>query len=340
MSYFEHSSLSLNTIRAYEPRIHKWKEIVPGKSIEYIILFPRQSIRILAQHLKQRERVEKKQVCTMTNLRNYVASILAILRHSPHIAPTIPDRVEYYHLWLSIMNQTSEPMRDRQRQHLPTVIQSNKMGSQLTFEQLIEQRNHLALQCASYSTEDLINNNQCVNNMYGLLLLSMYTYIYPVRADYYATEIVKDGCESTVPNYIRFTSDHTELVIQDFKTAKRYPPIRYDRLPNELHQIISRSLELLPRTYLFQKSNGMPYTRNSFSQWASKLLRQLFGVEMTLTLIRHQFITTLSMDLPVTELERIGKLMGHSLTLQRLYKWHLPSKQKNELDENANDDHE
>jgi len=42
---------------------------------------------------------------------------------------------------------------------------------------------------------------------------------------------------------------------------------------------------------------------------------------MTLTLIRHQFISTLSLDTPATELEKIGRLMGHSLTTQQLYKW-------------------
>ena len=337
MSYFEHSTLSQNTIRAYEPRIHKWKDIVPGKSIEYIILFPKQSIRILAQHLKQREANEKKPVCTMTNLRNYVAAILAILRHSPHIAPTIPDRVEYYHLWLSIMNQTSEPMKERQRQHLPTVIQSNKLGSQLTFEQLLEKRNQLAVKCSSYTADNVSSDNQCLQDMYGHLLLSMYTYIYPVRADYYATEMIRDGHDPSVPNYLRVHSNHSDLVLRDFKTAHRYPPIEYHPLPDELHQVIVRSLVLLPRNYLFQKPNGSPFTRNTFSQWASKLLRQLFGVEMTLTLIRHQFITTLSMDLPVTELERIGKLMGHSLTLQRLYKWHLPSEPSEEKEENESD---
>jgi hypothetical protein len=43
---------------------------------------------------------------------------------------------------------------------------------------------------------------------------------------------------------------------------------------------------------------------------------------MTLTLIRHQFISTLSMELPANELEAIGRLMGHSLSVQKLYKWH------------------
>jgi hypothetical protein len=87
MSYFQNTSLSPSTIQTYEPRIRKWKEIVPGQSLDYIILFPKQSIRLLSQHLKEREITEKRGVCTMTNLRNYISAILAILRYSPHVAP-------------------------------------------------------------------------------------------------------------------------------------------------------------------------------------------------------------------------------------------------------------
>lgn len=312
MSYFQNTSLSQNTIQAYEPRIRKWKEIIPGQSLEYIILFPKQSIRLLSQHLKEREIAEKKPVCTMTNLRNYIATILAILKHSPHVATSIPERQEYYLLWLGIMDEASKPMKDRQRQQMPTKIQIKKGGSQLTFSQILQKRDSGEL------------------DMYPHLLLSMYTYIYPVRADYFATEIVYDDAEPVFANYIRVQNGGSELVIRDFKTANHYPPIRYESLPDALHTLIVQSLQTVPRRFLFEKPNKKPYSRNTFSQWASKTLRHVFGVEMTLTLIRHQFVSTLSMESPATELERIGRLMGHSLSLQKLYKWHSTQEEKEE----------
>lgn len=303
MSYFQNSPLAQSTIQAHEPRIRKWKEIVPNQSLEYIILFPRQSMRLLAQHLKEREIAEKKPVCTMNNLRNYVSSIHAVLRHSPHVAPTIPDREEYCSIWLGIMDETSKPMKDRFKQQMPTEIQSKKGGSSLTFDQLIQKRDGGEL------------------DMYPRLLLSMYTYIYPVRADYFATEIVYNDAEPAAANYLRIRDNQTELMIRDFKTAKHYKMIHYPQLPEALHQLIVQSLQNKPRKYLFEKANGKPYTRNTFSQWASRTLHAIFGVEMTLTLIRHQFISTLSLDTPATELEKVGELMGHSLTTQQLYKW-------------------
>jgi hypothetical protein len=201
------------------------------------------------------------------------------------------------------MDETSKPMKDRFKQQMPTEIQSKKGGSSLTFDQLVQKRDGGEL------------------DMYSHLLLSMYTYIYPVRADYFATEIVYDDTEPTVANYLRIRGGQTELVIRDFKTAKHYKTIHYPQLPEALHQVIAQSLQNQPRKYLFEKTNGKPYTRNTFSQWASRTLHSVFGVEMTLTLIRHQFISTLSLDTPAIELERIGRLMGHSLTTQQLYKW-------------------
>ena len=49
------------------------------------------------------------------------------------------------------------------------------------------------------------------------------------------------------------------------------------------------------------------------------------GVELNLTIVRHLFISTISMELPAHELKRIGDLMGHSFAQQKLYKWHPTS---------------
>jgi hypothetical protein len=303
MSYFQDCSLSASTIRAFEPRIRAWVALVPYQKIEYIIFNPIEAIDLLVTHFKKREKAEKKAVCTYNNLRNYISAILAILRHAPHVASTMTDRPEYITIWSDILMEASKPMDDRRNQQIPTVIQSKKGGSKLTYAQIVERRDKGDLE------------------MYAHLLLSMYTYIYPVRADYYATELVREGKEPTTPNYILLKEDSAELIIQDFKTARRYKVIHYPQLPDELYRILIRSLETTPRTYLFEKPNGKPYTRNTFSRWASDVLHSIFGVELTLTLIRHHFVTTLPMDVPVAELERIGALMGHSLEEQQQYRW-------------------
>jgi hypothetical protein len=314
MSFFATTKLSSATIQLYDTRISKWLEIVPQHSIEYIILFPRQAIQRLVTHLKSREAQEGHIICTRANIRNYITSIVAVLRYSPHIFSQLPDRITYHAMWTSIIREVAKPIHDRQIQERPTENQEKRGGSKLSFADLVAKRDGDNL------------------SMYQRLLLAMYTIIYPVRADYYSTEIVKGDAEPKHPNYIRIRETTTELVVRDFKTARFFPVIHYPQVPNALHKIIVESLQEKPRTFLFESSDGNPYKRNRFSQWASATLESIFGVKLNLTILRHHFISSLSMDMPLEELQRIGNLMGHSIARQRLYKWRQTGKREEEVD--------
>jgi len=304
MSYFTTSALSPSTIHVYTTRINKWIQLVPLQSIEYIIRFPKESLSLLIKHLTERGVKEQKTVCTPTNLHPYLTAIVAVLRYSPHIAPSIVNRTEYYDLWLKILDQNSKPMNDRRLHQLPTRKQSERGGSKLAYEDIVAMRDRPDI--------PLVRK----------LLLGMYTYIYPVRADYYATQIIREHEKPTYPNYIRMYSDHAELKLTEFKTAKVFKAIHHPSLPEPLFHLIRQSLEESPRDFLFVNSDNKPYLRNTYSKWASETLQNMFGVELNLTMIRHLFITTVSMELPASELKKIGDLMGHTLSSQRLYKWH------------------
>jgi hypothetical protein len=302
MSYFPATKLSERTIQAYTSRIQSWISIAPDHSIEFILLFPRHSLQLLIQHLTLREKKENKTICTPTNLHQYVSAILAVLRYSHHILPDLQDRIEYYQTWTHLLNQIDKPIKERRMKQLPTVKQQQRGGSSLTYQDLVQKRDSDALE------------------MYPRLLLSFYTYLYPVRADYFATEVVSGNTLPKSPNFIRLHDGYAELTLKDFKTAKVFKQIHYPKLPEELYRILLQSLEDVPRKYLFE-TNGKPFTRHNFSEWASKLLSRTFGTELNLTMLRHLFISTISMELPVIELKKIGDLMGHSFTQQKLYKW-------------------
>lgn len=322
MGFFTTDKLSNTTITMYDTRINKWLDLIPTKSIDAIILFPRKSIQLLIAHLKSREASEGRDICTRANIRNYITSIVAVLRYSPHIAPTIPNRIEYHALWTSIIREVAQPIYDRQIQERPTEKQEMRGGSKLAFTDLVKKRDSPKLSTPSR------------------LLLAMYTYLFPVRADYYATEIVTGDKKPSYPNYLRVSQESSELVIRDFKTARFFPPIHYPRIPDELHKLITVSLQEKPRSFLFESSEGKPYTRTRFSQWASETLCQLFGVELNLTMIRHLFISSLSMDTPLEELQRIGNLMGHSIARQRLYKWRESEEQEEVVSDEDSDEEE
>jgi hypothetical protein len=260
------------------------------------------ALQRLLLHLTERERSEARAICTLPNVRNYITAIIALLRYSPHIAPHLSHRLESHSTWVSLRNHISQPTYDRQIQEKPTALQELRGGSKLSFQDLIDARDSLDIP------------------MSHKLLLAMYTYLYPVRADYYALQILTDQSEPTHPNYLRVTHHSTELMIQDFKTSNVFPPIHYPSVPHPLHLLITASLQDAPRRFLFE-SKGRPYTRIRFSQWASATLASVLRVPLNLTIIRHIFISSLSMDTPLQELQRIGRLMGHSIARQRLYTW-------------------
>ena len=302
MELFTTPLLSKTTIDMYTTRIHKWITLVPHGSIEFIILFPKMALQRLLLHLTERERSEARAICTLPNVRNYITSIIALLRYSPHIAPHLSHRLESHSTWVALRNHISQPTYDRQIQEKPTALQELRGGSKLSFQDLIDARDSLEIPISHK------------------LLLAMYTYLYPVRADYYALQILTDS-EPTHPNYLRVTPHSTELMIRDFKTSNVFPPIHYPSVPHPLHLLITASLQDAPRKFLFEYREGVPFTRLRFSQWASSTLAYCLRVPLNLTIIRHIFISSLSMDTPLTELQRIGRLMGHSIARQRLYTW-------------------
>jgi hypothetical protein len=163
------------------------------------------------------------------------------------------------------------------------------------------------------------------------LLLSVYTYIPPVRADYFEVAInppksIQDG--DNKKNYIVLTSaaETSSLVIRDFKTSHTYKEIRHI-LPQPLHQAIVTSLRKTPRKYLFVMPTDAtrPYDRNGFSKWANKTLQALFKVSITLTSLRHLYISTIDFNKTRgSELEKIGNAMGHSVSMQKGYQWIEP----------------
>ena len=65
-----------------------------------------------------------------------------------------------------------------------------------------------------------------------------------------------------------------------------------------------------------------PYDRNGFSKWANKELKQIFKVPITLTTLRHLYVSTLDFNTTrAIDLERIGNSMGHSIAMQKGYQW-------------------
>jgi integrase len=168
------------------------------------------------------------------------------------------------------------------------------------------------------------------------LLISIYTLIPPVRADYFALQIIHDE-DPVEPNYLQIRGGDMHTVLTDFKTAKTYHEIR-NTLPTPLAQEIHASLQACPRQYLFVNAHGKPHTRNSFTLWTRRILTRILHTDFTLVFFRHAFATHYVTHHNPTDLEisEISKKMGHSSEMFRAYRW-VTQKETHETSESEDD---
>jgi hypothetical protein len=68
--------------------------------------------------------------------------------------------------------------------------------------------------------------------------------------------------------------------------------------------------------------NSRPYDRGGFSKWANKVLHELFKLPVTLTSLRHIYISTIDFTkMRAVDLNRIARAMGHGIAMQKEYQW-------------------
>jgi integrase len=139
----------------------------------------------------------------------------------------------------------------------------------------------------------------------------------PVRADYGNVALV----DRPLPggNYIVMPT-HT-LVLNEYKTKTKYGTF-HRNVPQELMDIIRLSLQRHPRQYLFVDESGRPYElQNSYTKFANRLLKNIFGKSVTISLLRHSFISGIDFNRTTpAQLMEISHNMMHSMVMQQLYR--------------------
>jgi hypothetical protein len=300
MNFFTNTHLSEKTYKPYNSKLNKWISLMPSDKNNILSIFanPNSSIVTLRTFLAENN------VDTFVTLHSYLKAILSCVEHNPSIFNVLPpEKYKKSHDRLKeIMSFAFQQSTQYRMEQKPSPTQALKAGSSLSFSELEKIR-------------DELDDKSIVK-----LLIAFYTYVPPVRADHYATEILNFGEIPSQPNYIFFSNSKAYLKITDFKTSNVYKSIDYE-LPSELHRLLSISLLEYPRKYLFVTHHNKPFTRDSFVKWASRKLEEVFKKEFTLTMFRHIFISNLDTNSSPEILFDISRKMGHSITQQMLYRW-------------------
>jgi hypothetical protein len=298
---FQHTHLKPITYDAYNRKLRLWLSLLPEgqQNIVFIYTTPNYAVVILRRYLVV------AQSDTAVTLNSYIKAIMAAQVANPSLFLSIsPEKMQSCdERWKELRQSTYAEAFAYRLEAQPSPLQSLHSGVSITFQDLVAKREELS------------------DGSIHKLLLGFYSHIPPVRADYFATQILPFDETPTSPNYIHHSPTKSYLVITDFKTSKNYKQITHD-LPIQLHSQLAQSLSLYPRNYLFVNRFHKPFNRYTFSHWANQQLEMIFHKSLTLTMLRHLYISAIDFNNSTpAQLEAIGKSMGHRVEQQFLYKW-------------------
>jgi integrase len=252
------------------------------KPLYWILKNPKQSIEFIFK-ISESENTRK----------SYISAILAIYKHNSALK-NASGFSEPHKIWVDKFNILEESIQERYKENKPS---EKQLEGYVPYEEIVKKRDELPN----------IDTNK--------LLLGMYTYIKPLRADFNAVALAVPADQ----NYIDISNK--KLVLQEYKTKKNYNKLEI-KLPDELLKLINDSLKESPRDFLFVDRTGKPYSANSFIKWANRRFLGLFKKPLTITLIRHSYISSLDQNkLSTKEKEKIALEMGHTKNLQDLYRF-------------------
>lgn len=264
---------------------------------------------------------------TLEDLINNPAAASQTLSQQTQIAQTSSNRHMYYSAVTAYLKHTTKgsQVEESIKQQWLT-IQKNNWEERRQQALNNEPTQNQIIAATTVKWQDVLTiRDQLKAGTLEKLLLSLYSYVPPVRADYFDVEINPPKPKPEDNYIVLHKTDETKsyIVLHDFKTAHKYTEIKH-QLPKPLFDELHKSLKEKPRSHVFvMPSNATkPYDRGGFSKWANKVLTTLFKVPMTLTSLRHLFISTIDFNnTRGVELEKIGNSMGHSISMQKGYQW-------------------
>lgn len=255
----------------------------------------------ITKHEETIAALQKKYRDRPASLHMYSTAVMSSFKHVPGLKELAPLSLL---AWMGVDEEAKKPLQHHALTAQPTARQA--LGW-VSFEKIVEKRESLPV------------------GSDARLLISMYTLIPSLRNDLSNLRIhTVQPPEGASGNYLFLPHrGAAHLTITEFKTSKKYHQIT-EELPPALVTEIRASLKRRPREHLFvSQRERLPYkTESAFSGWANGMLKRTFGKPLTLTIMRHSYISHLDFN-NLTPLERIeiAKKMGHSIDAQMKYQF-------------------
>jgi len=294
MDHFTNTQLADTSRKLFNDKLQRFIAILePNATLDSLLDNPSNASEALCSNATITQ--------TSANRHMFYSAVVAYLKHTDR-GREKPQQIK--DAWLAIQKTNWEERRQAALDNAPSTANAEAAAT-IKWADVIRARDALPIGTPTH------------------LLLSLYTYLPPLRADYFEVAINPTPAKQKDANFVLLNTDPATLTVRDFKTAAKYKEINHD-LPQPLITTIQASLKTDPRHYLFvmPTDRTRPYDRNGFSKWANKELKQIFKVPITLTTLRHLYVSTLDFNTTrARDLERIGNSMGHSIAMQKGYQW-------------------
>ncbi len=306
--------LSKKSLNQYESIYNNLQQNIIHKDMIYIIENPKEVIDKLYNY-----KYKNYKNYNVKTIKNYITGICSYIKFN-NLSEVYKKQYKDYNDELIKLSQIIKSEYDEQKPP------EHKIDSIITWDNFLKKREQLHK--LDYASKEH-------------LLLSMYSYIPPVRQDYGNIRIfykeptendlvyIEDNELIKIENYIILKNLYEGiLVLNDYKTKKIYKEYKTE-LPKELVEIIKDSIEKNDRNFLFINSKGKPY-KDNFTKWSNRTLNKIFKkTNLSVGLLRKIFISQPSLrQSPTSIREPIAKKMLHSVQMADYnYAWvNQPSK--------------
>jgi hypothetical protein len=290
--------------------------MIPNTSLLWCITNPENTSKLLQQALVVRG------CLTPTNLHNYITALMSVMAHHPELQKLTDIRGR----WKAAAEKlTVTPLEEKAKSNQPSERQRQGF---VTYAEVATKFLEL---CKSE-----LGSRDCL--LVGLVGSAGHN-VMPQRRDFGAVRLFIGStptAEQAKGNYLVIMKDSASeftghIMLTEYKTARKYGPQRID-----LHALFIQALlashEKDLRDWLFTMQpnknvpRNTPYTDEGFGQMASKTFKRLFGKPLTLSGVRHSFITQLHCSkywaqLSDAQREAMAQKMGHSYATACRYRY-------------------
>jgi len=256
--------------------------------------------------------VEKLEKLKLTTRRNYLSSILVILR--AYKKKSFDKVLEQYKKLLATLNleynlkiDSHEKSEKQENNWMP--LSDLKKGLSL-FKKEIKDRQ-------IKDKEKLTKKDMILLKKY--LIVALYTLQPPVRLNYSNMAIINSEKDiEPNKNYLLVKGRNVKhFIFQDYKTAKTNGRVD-KKIPKELNSILNLYLKYHKSKYLILDAKSNPITANGLGKLITSSF-QFTGKSVTLNLLRHIYISS-KIDLDQIKAQKeLAKSMHHSESMQESY---------------------